>query len=199
MLPNASGNLIQAAYPECSDSRRAVEIAAEFEGLRELVRMARTLRSEFQISPETKMKLAIRPEQGFTGAEFIRRNAGLIGLLVNGPVPDFVETRPEGSVVLAGRGYEAYAMVKESVDVAKLVEKLEKELEKDRSIRHLAGGAQDLQPAPERAGGLHQCPRLFRDRQPRFLRRCEYRPVVCSSAEPRRRKPSPGFRLPLYG
>ncbi len=133
MLPNASGSLIVAAYPECAESRRSPAIAAEFEGLRELVRMARTLRSEFQISPETKMKLALRPERDFAGVAFIRRNAELIGLLVNGPAPDLVDTRPQGSVVLAGRGYEAYAMVRESVDVAKLLEKLGKETERDRS------------------------------------------------------------------
>ncbi|MDP2791967.1 MAG: class I tRNA ligase family protein, partial [Rectinemataceae bacterium] len=134
MLPNASGSLIQADYPEFSASRNAPGVASLFEGLRELVRMSRTLRSEFQISPETKMKLAIRFEPGFAGADFLMRNAELVGLLVNGPAPEAVVTRPEGSVVLAGRGYEAYAMVRESVDVVRLVEKLGKEIAKDRGF-----------------------------------------------------------------
>jgi valyl-tRNA synthetase len=40
-------------------------------------------------------------------------------------------SRPGGTVALVGKGFEAYAFVKESVDGAKLLEKLRKDLGRD--------------------------------------------------------------------
>lgn len=150
MLPNRKGWLISQAYPEGiavfqnptaaagarprPADKAAAELDANFESLRELVRLARTLRSEFQIPQEKPMHLAIKPEAGFEGAEFLKTHGELIGLLANGPLPDTVSARPAGAVAMVGKGFEAYALVKESVDVAKLVEKLGKDIEKDRQF-----------------------------------------------------------------
>ncbi|HRZ64389.1 MAG TPA: valine--tRNA ligase [Spirochaetia bacterium] len=136
-LPAAPGAergwLISAPYPEPRKEREDPALAARFASLQELVRLARTLRSEFQIPPEAKMRLALRFEPGFEGAAFLRESAALVGLFVNGPAPAEVSARPAGTVALVGAGFEAYAFVKESVDAAKLVEKLRKEIERDRS------------------------------------------------------------------
>ncbi|MDA8427050.1 MAG: valine--tRNA ligase [Treponema sp.] len=126
--------LITEPYPEPRAERSDPALAGRFESLQELVRLARTLRSEFQIPPEAKMRLALRFEPGFDGADFLRGKAALLGLLVNGPEPEFVTTRPAGTVALVGRGYEAFAFVKEAVDPAKLVEKLRKNIERDRQF-----------------------------------------------------------------
>jgi valyl-tRNA synthetase len=125
------GWLIAAPYPLPCEEREDPELAARFDSLRELVRLARTLRSEFQIPPEARMRLSLRFEAGFEGADFLARNGELVGLLVNGPVPEVSPSRPAGTVALVGKGFEAYAFVKDAVDVGKLVEKLRKEVDKD--------------------------------------------------------------------
>ncbi len=134
MLPNhkEGGWLITQAYPGADPSRRDAAVEADFEALRELVRLARTLRAEFQIPAEKPMRLLVRCEAGFQGEAFLKAQAGLAGLLVVGPPPEFVANRPAGTVAMVGKGFEAYAMVKESVDAGKLVEKFRKDIEKDR-------------------------------------------------------------------
>ena len=138
-LPTANGAerlwLISAAYPQPRSDREDPALAERFGALQELVRLARTLRSEFQIPPEAKMRLELRFEPGFAGADFLRENAALAGLLIGGPAPtEGAPIRPAGTVALVGVGFEAYAFVKESVDVGKLLEKLRKEMERDRAF-----------------------------------------------------------------
>jgi valyl-tRNA synthetase len=132
------GMLISRPYPEASSPRAAGDGAldASFEALRELVRLTRTMRAEFGIPPESKLRLALRFEEGFAGASFLRSSAALIGLLAgalcgDGKRAEEAPSRPEGAVAVVGRGFEAYVFVKESVDAAKLVEKLRKDASKD--------------------------------------------------------------------
>ncbi len=131
MLPNGKGWLIIQPYPEPDVSRRAPLLAERFESLRELVRLVRTLRPEFQIPPETRIRLALKPEADFAALDFLTANAELVGLLVNGPAPSIVDAKPEGAIALVGHGFEVYAFVKESVDADRLVEKFRKDMEKD--------------------------------------------------------------------
>jgi valyl-tRNA synthetase len=125
--------LISERYPEPEAGREAPLVAAAVEGLQELVRLARTLRSEFQIPPEASMRLALRFEPGFAGASFIKSNGALVAQLVNGPSPELADSRPAGTIALVGKGFEAYAFVKDAVDAAKLTDKLRKEIERDRA------------------------------------------------------------------
>ena len=122
--------LMTRPYPAAATAVDA-GLDGSFEALRELVRLTRSLRVEFGIAPEAKIRLALRYETGFVGAAFLRANGALIGLLANGPSPEETDTRPAGTVALVGRGFEAYAFVKESVDAAKLLEKLRKDVDKD--------------------------------------------------------------------
>ena len=139
MLPNKreGSYLITAAYPEPRPERADPALEANFDSLRELVGLARNLRGEFQIPPGQRMRLLIRCEGNFAGADFLRSQADLLGLLVVGPAPEFTapglgeDSRPAGAVALVGKGFEAYAFIKESVDAAKLVEKFRKDIEKD--------------------------------------------------------------------
>jgi valyl-tRNA synthetase len=139
MLPNRSGEtwLINQPYPEPQEVRVDAGLEADFDSLRELVGLVRNLRGEFQIPPGQQIRLAVKAEAGFRGEAFLKANAALVGLLVNGPAPDFAaagSSRPSGAVALVGKGFEVYAMVKESVDAAKLVEKFRKDIEKDRQF-----------------------------------------------------------------
>ncbi len=136
MLPNARGRLIVQAWPKGDGARRNPELAARFESLRELVTMARTLRSEFQIPPEAKMPLEIRLDPGFEGAAFMERQAALIALLVNGPEPVFLASaapRTAGTIALAGKGFELFLKVKDLVDTAKLVAKFLKDIQREEA------------------------------------------------------------------
>nr|MDA8410991.1 hypothetical protein [Treponema sp.] len=112
-----------------------------FGALQELVRLARTLRSEFQIPPETPLRLAVKTDEGFSGSTFLRANAALAGLFVNGPAPEFLanapvggagaESRGSGAVGMAGPGFQAWAFVREVVDLPKLIAKLGKDADKE--------------------------------------------------------------------
>jgi valyl-tRNA synthetase len=126
----AGGSMLMTRpYPAASASNAGLD--ASFEALRELVRLTRSLRVEFGIPPEAKIRLALRFEKGFTGAAFLRESGALIGLLAGGPAPEEADSRPEGTIALVGRGFEAYAFVKESVDAGRLLEKLRKDVDKD--------------------------------------------------------------------
>jgi valyl-tRNA synthetase len=138
MLPNKKEGswLISQPYPLPAALRSDPALEADFDSLRELVGLARNLRGEFQIPPGQQMRLLLRPELGFTGADFLRKHADLVALLVVGPLPELVDpvqgSRPSGAVALVGKGFEAYALVRESVDAVKLVEKFRKDIDKDR-------------------------------------------------------------------
>ena len=134
MLPNAKGRLISRPWPEAEGKRFDASLDASFGSLKELVGLARTLRSEFQIPPEVRMPLEIRMSPGFTAANFLRGQASLIALLVSGPEPDFIDadvSRASGSIALVGRGFELYCRVGELVDTARLIEKFDKEIRKE--------------------------------------------------------------------
>jgi valyl-tRNA synthetase len=137
MLPNAKGRLIVQPWPKRDEARVNPALASRFESLQSLVILARTLRSEFQIPPEAKMPLTVKFEEGFDGAEFFKRNAALVGLLVNGPEPRFAAPgtpKQAGAVALVGRGFELFVDVAELVDKAKLVAKLEKDIQKESAF-----------------------------------------------------------------
>ncbi|HWR13167.1 MAG TPA: valine--tRNA ligase [Rectinemataceae bacterium] len=137
MLPNAKGRLISQPWPKRDDSRLDPELAARFDSLRELVTLGRTLRSEFQIPPEVKMPIEIKFEAGFAAKEFMRQGAALIGLLVNGPEPRFLEPgspKPIGAVALVGKGFELHIHVKDVVDSGKLIAKLDKDIQRESAF-----------------------------------------------------------------
>jgi len=137
MLPNSKGELICQPWPEHDSGRRDPALAGRFDRLRELVTLARSLRSEFQIPPETKMQIDIRLDGAADCGDFLKRNAGLIAFLVNGPEPKFLnggDPRPAGTIGLAGSEFEIFLHVKELVDAAKLIQKFQKEIERERAF-----------------------------------------------------------------
>ncbi len=139
MLPNATGRLIVQTWPKSDQTRRSPDLAEKFESLRELVTMARSLRSEFQIPQEAKLPLHIKLEATLDAADFLRRNAALIGLLVGGPEPLFLEstaTKPANSIALAGKGFELFIQIKELIDIQKLLVRFKKDIDREESFAH---------------------------------------------------------------
>jgi valyl-tRNA synthetase len=134
-LPGRTGDLLMTRpYPEPSARGAGASdsaLDARFEALRDLVRLTRSLRAEFGVPPEAKVRLALRFETGFEAASFLEESGSLIGLLAGGTSPERTASRPEGAVAMVGRGFEAYAFIKESVDSGRLIEKFRKDAEKD--------------------------------------------------------------------
>lgn len=130
-LPEGKGyeHLITAAYPEVKVERDAPETARKFSLLQEAIRSVRTLRSEFTIPPEQKLRLAVQSDEGFDAADFFRDHQPLMEFLTNAEELTIAERvdNTDGSVPVAGNGYEVFVYIKEVIDVAKEVEKLRKE------------------------------------------------------------------------
>ena len=153
MLPNRRGDLIVQPYPDWGEDRNAPELAAEFESLMELVRLVRTLRSEFGVDPQKSVRTAVRFEAGAALAGNFGRWASLAGLLVNGPDPEVVQAKPSGALALVGRGFEAYVWVKDAIDSVALAQKFRKEAEKERNfaerVKAKLGNESFLKSAPQ--------------------------------------------------
>jgi len=137
MLPNAKGRLIAQSWPKGDGIRLDPVLDVKFGTLKELITLARTLRSEFQISPEIKMPIDIKAGDELADLDFLKRNSGLIALLANGPEPKFLDSstpKPSGAVALAGKGFELHVHVKELVDTARLVQKFDKDIERESAF-----------------------------------------------------------------
>ncbi len=134
MLPNKKGRLIVRAYPEPTPARENAELGAKFASLQELVRLVRTLRSEFGVAPEKKARVVVRFEKDFAASELVRQNAALAAMFVNAPSIEFSDAKPEGSVAVVGVGFEAWVLVKDVIDVKELAQKLAKDAEKEKAF-----------------------------------------------------------------
>ncbi|TFG84822.1 MAG: valine--tRNA ligase [Spirochaetales bacterium] len=133
-LPAAAGRLIVRAYPKDEAERRDPGLDARFGTLKELVSLVRSLRSEFGIAAEHKLKVAVRVDAGRDDGEFLARNSELTALLVNALSVDFVGAKPAGALALAGHGFECYVFAREAVDVAQLASRFKKDADKERQF-----------------------------------------------------------------
>ncbi|MDR0388200.1 MAG: valine--tRNA ligase [Treponema sp.] len=145
----AAGLLINAPYPGYDASRLDPRIEADFAFIRELVTLVRTLRSECTVEPGRKVRVLVRT--GDAGrAAFLRENAGLVKLLAGMGELEIEEApsestvlpeekkggaaKTEGSIGLAGSGFEAHVFIAGAVDAAFLKQKFAKDLAKDRKF-----------------------------------------------------------------
>lgn len=127
--------LIIAAYPEYTAEREAPEVVADVTVLQELIRLVRTLRSEFTIPPGRKIPLHVRIDPGTTSDRFLETHTDLIASLVGSQTLSVSTeaTDLSGAVTLVGTGFEVYASVRDAIDVQKEVSKLTKTLDKTRT------------------------------------------------------------------
>ncbi|MBN2653150.1 MAG: valine--tRNA ligase [Spirochaetales bacterium] len=131
-IPNCQGMLIDSDYPRYIEENNNEEISLKFNSLQELVRGIRTVRSEFTIPPERKISVAIKTDDGFAASDFFHSNKQLVASFINTSELQISSMRPdtEGSIAVAGNGYEAFIYVRDLIDVPKEIEKLKKESEK---------------------------------------------------------------------
>jgi valyl-tRNA synthetase len=131
-LPIKKGALITAAYPEYTSERRAEETVQQFSLLQDMIRGIRTLRSEFAVPPEKKIKVVVKVDSGFTAAGFFEDHAVLVKSLISASeliIGENVETG-DGAIPLAGNGYESFVFIREAIDVQAETAKMEKEIGK---------------------------------------------------------------------
>jgi valyl-tRNA synthetase len=137
----AEGLLITAPYPVWRKERDNPSAEKSFGFLQELVRMIRTLRSECTVPPEKKIRVLARiQEEG--DFLFLKENAPLVKLLAGIEELEIKKSsasadKPQGSIGLAGAGFEAFVYIAEAVDMNFLKQKFTKELEKD--IKYIQG------------------------------------------------------------
>ena len=122
-------HLISAPYPQSADERCNEMVEARFTSLQEAIRAIRTIRSEFTIPPEKKVRVAVRTDTDFNAADYFHENHSLILNLVNAGTLTISQEKPDatGAVPAAGNGFEAFVYVSELIDVEKERAKLEKE------------------------------------------------------------------------
>jgi valyl-tRNA synthetase len=128
-LPNIKNELlITAPYPVYQKELDNEKAEKDFAFLQDLVRQVRTLRSECTIPPDQKIKARLRlaPES----ESLLKENTALVKLLAGigdleivsasgqGAASD-QQAKPQGSIGIAGNGFEAFVFIAEAVDVKK--------------------------------------------------------------------------------
>ncbi len=131
-IPGKKASVITAAYPEFTEERRDEETVKQFAALQEMIRGVRTMRSEFAIAPEKKIKVAVKASNDFFAADFFEAHAELAKSLINASElsisADGIDTA--GAIPVAGNGYESFVFVRDAIDVEAEVEKMRKEIGK---------------------------------------------------------------------
>ncbi len=122
-------SIINAPYPEVRQEREDEDIALKFASLQDCIRSVRTLRSEFTIPPEKKIRVTVKTDPGFASSSFFASQRSVIESLAGIGELSFTETKPDaaGSVALPGNGFEVYVFVRDVIDIPKQMEKLGKE------------------------------------------------------------------------
>jgi len=122
-------HLITAPYPVVKQERNNPAVEMNFNALQDVIRSIRTIRSEFTIPPEKKVRTAVCMDSDFAASEFIREYRDLIYNLVGAEDLQLLREKPDtsGAVPAAGKGFEAFVYVSELIDVQKERAKLEKE------------------------------------------------------------------------
>ncbi|GAB1481721.1 valine--tRNA ligase [Treponema sp.] len=135
-LPNVKGLLITSSYPRPNEKRINPVAEENFATLQELVRSVRALRNECQISADKKLRVSVRFDADFRGKEALSGYASLASLLAGIGDLDFISSprKPEGSIGVPGKGFEAFVFIREAVDTAQLLAKFTKDLEKDEKF-----------------------------------------------------------------
>lgn len=134
---NRSSIMIQQ-YSEYTEERKNDEINENFSSLQEIVRQVRTLRSEFTLPPDKKIKVAVQVEGSFKGKEFFQNQKDLIADLIKASELEITEgdVNKDGSIATVGKGYEAHVFIKDVIDVPKEIAKLKKNLEKAEKLKN---------------------------------------------------------------
>jgi len=105
------------------------EVAA-YAVLQELVRGVRTLRSEFTIPPDKKIRVAVKLEENSSASIFLSGNTALLRFLMGAGELVLEAPTEKDYLAVVGTGFEAFVFIRDVIDVPKEIERLKKEIRK---------------------------------------------------------------------
>ncbi len=128
-LPNTDGYVISADYPVYREDRVHDLADKRFTMLQEVIRSIRTLRSEFSLPPEKRVRVIIKLDSTDKNSDFLKAQNAMIRQFVQGSEVTIgsEEYDVADSVPVAGNGFEAFVFIRDAIDIPKELAKLEKE------------------------------------------------------------------------
>ena len=126
-----NGMLINAPYPEYTDTRENADVAKRFDALKDLIQKVRALRADCGIDPANKINLAVIVTKG-SEAEVCKEKVDMIKLLAGLANVEFVEAKPQSSIGTVGTGFEAFILVDENINKDQLIARFKKTIETEK-------------------------------------------------------------------
>jgi valyl-tRNA synthetase len=131
-LPGHRLSLVNSPFPMVNPSWNFPQEGEDFGTLQSIVSSIRTLRSEFTIGPEKKIKIALHVEEGNSAKAVVEAQVDLIKALAGASEVSFLSSKePQaGAVAQVGKGWEAYVFIRDVIDLDKQLAKMKKDLAK---------------------------------------------------------------------
>ena len=131
--------LISQPMPTREEWRHFPAEAEGFASLQDLIRQIRTIRSEFTIPPNRKIRAAVGLARDFAHGDFFRAHEELVSALCGLESLSWSEGTPDsaGAIAAAGLGFEAFVYIRDLIDVAEAISRLERSIQKEE--KSLAG------------------------------------------------------------
>ena len=126
-----NGMLINAPYPEYTDTRENADVAKRFDALKDLIQKVRALRADCGIDPANKINLAVIITKG-SEAEVCKEKVDMIKLLAGLANVEFVEAKPQSSIGTVGTGFEAFILIDENINKDQLIARFKKTIETEK-------------------------------------------------------------------
>lgn len=132
-LPNHKGDVISSSYPEYRKEWESAEADDAMNMIQDIVRAVRASRSSIGIGPEKKIKVVVRMNADNPNRAFIEEEKDVISSFI-GASSLTIDTNESEDVSSAfpsqGLGFEAFAFVKDAIDIEGEIKKLENEISK---------------------------------------------------------------------
>jgi len=150
--------LICQLYPDYDEARNSPEDEKNFSALQSLVGMIRNLRAECGITQEKKLRVLVNASSDFKkpfneNESLIKQLSGTGELSIESSRGGEMKKRPEGSIGIAGTGFEVFVFVADAVDTNALKKKFASDIEKDKkyieTLRAKLANEQFIKNAPE--------------------------------------------------
>ena len=129
-LPETEGFLMLQKWPECSDALNFAEDEQKMQGIMEIIRTIRNLRSEMNVTPSKRTRLMLLPADGW--AETLKGGDGYFRRLAGASETELLNDRnavTEKTVSAVTAAGELFIPLGDLVDFEKEIARLGKELE----------------------------------------------------------------------
>ncbi len=124
--------LMAEPYPVVEEWREFTEEG--FEDLMELVRSVRTLRSEFNISSRSRIRVAVCFEENYPWADCIQSEENVVSTFCTADLEwrrGNAGLDRAGAVAVVGKGYEAFVYIRSMIDVDEVLKRFRKTIRKE--------------------------------------------------------------------